>query len=281
MISDNSCHNMEPSWISMTGLSRTYFIIDKFWQIQSRYVINTTLPGVFSIRPVFGLGAVFALGLRPRANTGHLSQIPGRILKTPGNIVYLSHVCLRDTGLYLPWVSRITWGRRPNVIRLIQGIGTNPYPVNKHGITILSFDHTLMNTNLTKWMVTHIELVNTCLNIIIIFNRRGNSEWLKINQMVVSWNESEARMGYRAAEQGYGKISRSCAMWSDKRVIHRQYCLVFSVSALVFGWGAQYLPEAEGRGQIRHRGQIQGGYWKHQVMLYLLHTWTVFVRFCL
>ena len=63
--------------------------------------------------------------------------------------------------------------------------------------------------------------------------------------------------------------------------IHRQYYLVFSVSALVFGWGAQYLPEAEGRGQIRHRGQIQGGYWKHQVMLYLLHTWTVFVRFCL
>ena len=53
------------------------------------YVINTTLPGVFSIRPVFGLGAVFALGLRPRANTGHLSQIPGRILKTPGNIVYI------------------------------------------------------------------------------------------------------------------------------------------------------------------------------------------------
>ena len=89
MISDNSCHNMEPSWISMTGLSRTYFIIDKIWQIQSRYVINTTLPGVFSIRPVFGLGAVFALGLRPRANTGHLSQIPGRILKTPGNIVYV------------------------------------------------------------------------------------------------------------------------------------------------------------------------------------------------
>ena len=31
----------------------------------------------------------FALGLRPRANTGHLSQIPGRILKTPGNIVYV------------------------------------------------------------------------------------------------------------------------------------------------------------------------------------------------
>ena len=89
MISDNSCHNMEPSWISMTGLSRTYFIIDKIWQIQSRYVINTTLPGVFSIRPVFGLGAVFALGLRPRANTEHLSQIPGRILKTPGNIVYI------------------------------------------------------------------------------------------------------------------------------------------------------------------------------------------------
>ena len=27
------------------------------------------------------------------------------------------------------------------------------------------------------------------------------TEWLKINQMVVSWNESEARMGYRAAEQ--------------------------------------------------------------------------------
>ena len=91
MISDNSCHNMESSWISMTGLSRTYFIIDKIWQIQSRYVINTKLPGVFSIRPVFGLGVVFALGLRPRANTGHLSQIPGRILKTPGNIVYLLH----------------------------------------------------------------------------------------------------------------------------------------------------------------------------------------------
>ena len=36
MISDNSCHNMEPSWISMTGLSRTYFIIDKIWPIQSR-----------------------------------------------------------------------------------------------------------------------------------------------------------------------------------------------------------------------------------------------------
>ena len=64
-------------------------------------------------------------------------------------------------------------------------------------------------------------------------------------------------------------------------IINRQYYLVFSVSALVFGWGAQYLPEAEGRGQIRHRGQIQGGYWKHQVMLYLLHTWTVFVRFFL
>ena len=75
------------------------------------------------------------------------------------------------------------------------------------------------------------------------------------------------------------------AMWltdsSRMQVIYRQYYLVFSVSALVFGWGAQYLPEAEGRGQIRHRGQIQGGYWKHQVMLYLLHTWTVFVRFCL
>ena len=56
---------------------------------KSRYVINTTLPGIFSIRPVFGLGAVFALGLRPRANTGHLSQIPRRILKTPGNIVYI------------------------------------------------------------------------------------------------------------------------------------------------------------------------------------------------
>ena len=95
MISDNSCHNMEPSWISMTGLSRTYFIIDKIWQIQSRYVINTTLPGVFSIRPVFGLGAVFALGLRPRANTGHLSQIPGRILKTPGNIVYLLYTHIK------------------------------------------------------------------------------------------------------------------------------------------------------------------------------------------
>ena len=27
------------------------------------------------------------------------------------------------------------------------------------------------------------------------------TERLKINQMVVSWNESEARMGYRAAEQ--------------------------------------------------------------------------------
>ena len=84
-------------------------------------------------------------------------------------------------------------------------VGTNPYPVNKHGITILSFDHTLMNTNLTKRMVTHIELVN--INRIIIFNLiwRGNSEWLKINQMAVSWNESEARMGYRAAEQGIRK----------------------------------------------------------------------------
>ena len=40
--------------------------------------------------------------------------------------------------------------------------------------------------------------------------------------------------------------------------IYRQYYLVFSVSTLVFGWGAQYLPEAEGRGQIRHRGQIPG-----------------------
>ena len=44
----------------------------------------------------------------------------------------------------------------------------NLYPVNKHGITILSFDHELMKTNLSKWMVTHIELIN--MNIIIIFN---------------------------------------------------------------------------------------------------------------
>ena len=83
------------------------------------------------------------------------------------------------------------------------------------------------------------------------------------------------------------EICYSCAInalswpWWWYHTIYRQYYLVFSVSALVFGWGAQYLPEAEGRGQIRHRGQIQGGYWKHQVMLYLLHTWTVFVRFCL
>ena len=27
------------------------------------------------------------------------------------------------------------------------------------------------------------------------------TEWLKINQMIVSWNKSVARMGYRAAEQ--------------------------------------------------------------------------------
>ena len=47
-------------------------------------------------------------------------------------------------------------------------VGINPYPVNKHGITILSFDHELMKTNLSKWMVTHIELIN--INIIIIFN---------------------------------------------------------------------------------------------------------------
>ena len=47
-------------------------------------------------------------------------------------------------------------------------VGTDPYPVNKHGITILSFDHELMNTNLTKWLITHIALIN--INIIIIFN---------------------------------------------------------------------------------------------------------------
>ena len=38
------------------------------------------------------LGAVFALGLLPRANTGHLSQIPGRILKTPGNVVFITYL---------------------------------------------------------------------------------------------------------------------------------------------------------------------------------------------
>ena len=56
--------------------------------------------------------------------------------------------------------------------------------------------------------------------------------------------------------------------------INRQYYLVFSVSALVFGWGAQYLPEAEGK--YGTEAKYQGGYWKCQVMLYLLHTWTVF-----
>ena len=39
---------------------------------------------------------------------------------------------------------------------------------------------------------------------------------------------------------------------------YRQYYLEFSVLALVFGQGAKYLPEAGGRGQIRHRGQIPG-----------------------
>ena len=58
-------------------------------------------------------------------------------------------------------------------------VGTNPYPVNKHGITILSFDHTLMITNLTKWMVTHIELVN--INTIIIFNLTWK-QWMVENQ---------------------------------------------------------------------------------------------------
>ena len=65
----------------MTGLSRTNTV-----QVCNKYNITWFF---FSIRPVFGLGAVFALGLRPRANTGHLSQIPGRILKTPGTIVYI------------------------------------------------------------------------------------------------------------------------------------------------------------------------------------------------
>ena len=47
-------------------------------------------------------------------------------------------------------------------------VGINPYPVNKHGIMILSFHHELMKTNLSEWMVTHIDLIN--INIIIIFN---------------------------------------------------------------------------------------------------------------
>ena len=59
MISDNSCHNMEPSWISMTGLSRTYFIIDKIWQIQSRYVINTTLHTYTVMRPDNAFSALY------------------------------------------------------------------------------------------------------------------------------------------------------------------------------------------------------------------------------
>ena len=50
---------------------------------------------------------------------------------------------------------------------------------------------------------------------------------------------------------------------------------MFSVSALVFGWGAQYLPEAEGK--YGTEAKYQGGYWKCQVMLYLLHTCTVFI----
>ena len=62
------------------------------------------------------------------------------------------------------------------------------------------------------------------------------------------------------------------------RWINRQYYLVFAISALVFGWGAQYLPKARGWGQMQGtKAKCQGRYWKHQVMLYLLcdsHCWT-------
>ena len=46
---------------------------------------------------------------------------------------------------------------------------------NKHGITILSFDQDLM----TKWMVTHIELININIIIIliIILDNRASLTW--------------------------------------------------------------------------------------------------------
>ena len=50
------------------------------------------------------------------------------------------------------------------------------------------------------------------------------TEWLKINQMIVSWNESEARMGYRAAEQVIRKnITDMCNVIWQKDCITRLF----------------------------------------------------------
>ena len=41
-------------------------------------------------------------------------------------------------------------------------------------------------------------------------------------------------------------------------------------------WCFQYPPWYLAEGKYGTEAKYQGGYWKCQVMLYLLHTWTVF-----
>ena len=131
---------------------------------------------------------------------GKFSSTVIGIITIPPGYNQLSHVCSRDTGLYLPWVSRITWGRRPNVIRLIQG---RYKPVSRSQT---------WDNDFIIWSWTDQDKLD---------KMDGNTHWINIKfpdtELLSRW---------------YGKISRSCTMWSDKRVIQDCTTRLFNQSPL-------------------------------------------------